>query len=92
MAILRAKEISKMEPKIRREKLKELKMELIKSNVAANKSNAKSKEIKKAIARIITYEKLNKIKGTEKIEKLDEKHDKEKKKLTKSSKDGGERV
>lgn len=36
-------------------KLKELKMELIKKNVAANKSSkVRAKEIKKAIARILT--------------------------------------
>ena len=62
MAILKAKEVAKMEPKTRKEKLKELKLELIRSNVAANKANAKNKEIKKAIARLITFEKLSKLK------------------------------
>jgi len=62
MAILKAKRVAKMEPKARKEKLKELKLELIKSNVSANKANAKNKEIKKAIARLITYEKISKLK------------------------------
>ena len=35
-------------------KLKELKMELVKSGVTANKTNAKTKEIKRAISRLIT--------------------------------------
>lgn len=37
------------------EKLKELKFELIRANVTANKSSAKTKEIKRAIARLITF-------------------------------------
>ncbi|MFH1500699.1 MAG: hypothetical protein ABIE22_02020 [archaeon] len=44
-----------MNEKEKQEKLKELRMELIKKNVAANKSSKiKAKEIKKAIARILT--------------------------------------
>ncbi len=35
-------------------KLKELKLELVKASVTANRTNAKTKEIKKAIARILT--------------------------------------
>ena len=55
MSILKAKDISKMGKEERNEKLKELKMELIKKNVAANKtSKIRTKEIKKAIARILT--------------------------------------
>ena len=54
MAILKAKEIVKMDKKTREEKLKELKMELIKANVTAQKTNAKTKEIKKSISRILT--------------------------------------
>jgi ribosomal protein L29 len=56
MSILRNKEIVKMDEKTRKGKLKDLRMELVKANVAANKTNAKNKEIKKAIARIITFE------------------------------------
>lgn len=70
MAVLRAKEAAKLEPKARKEKLKELKLELIKSNVAANKANAKNKEIKKAIARLITLEKNSKEKDQKKEVKL----------------------
>ena len=55
MAIIRAKEAAKMDEKTRKQKLKDLKMELIKANVSANRTNAKTKEIKKAIARILTF-------------------------------------
>ena len=59
MAILKSKEINKMTEKDRKDKLKELKLELIRANVTANKTNAKTKEIKKAISRLFTY-KFNK--------------------------------
>ena len=55
MAILRFKDISKMPQKDREEKMKELKLELVKSGVTANRTNAKTKEIKRAIARLKTY-------------------------------------
>jgi len=61
MAILRAKEIAKLNAKDREGKLKDLKMELIRANVAANKTNAKTKEIKRTISRLLTI-KLNKSK------------------------------
>jgi ribosomal protein L29 len=55
MAILRSKEISKMSEKDKEEKLKELKLELIKANVAANKTGKiKISEIKRTIAKILT--------------------------------------
>ena len=55
MAVLKSKDIVKMNDKEREEKLKELKQELIKANVSARKSGKiKVKEIKKAIARILT--------------------------------------
>ena len=57
MAIIKSKEISKMSPKERLEKLKELKFELVKANVTANKTNAKTKEIKRAISRLLTFSK-----------------------------------
>lgn len=66
MAILRAKDVAKMSKKDRDEKLKELKMELIKANVTANKTNAKTKEIKKAISRLITINNLSKDKELKK--------------------------
>ena len=59
MAILKTKDIVKMDKKSRESKLKDLKMELIKANVVANKTNAKTKEIKKAIARLMTYKTHN---------------------------------
>ena len=55
MAVLKSKDIVKMTEKEREEKLKELKQELIKANVSARKSGkVRVKEIKKAIARILT--------------------------------------
>jgi len=57
MTLLKFKDIEKMPDKERAEKLKELKVELIKSGVTANRTNAKTKEIKKAISRIITFNK-----------------------------------
>lgn len=48
------KDIQKMSNEDKEEKLKELKLELIKKNVRANKaSKIKAKEIKKAVARIL---------------------------------------
>lgn len=55
MAILKSKDICKMDRKEIESKLKDLRMELIKANVSANKTNAKTKEIKRAIARLKTY-------------------------------------
>ncbi len=60
MAVLKNKDIIKMDKKDREDKLRELKFSLIKANVTANKANAKTKEIKKAIARIFTFNTLNK--------------------------------
>ena len=57
MALLRYKDILKMEKKELKQKLDELKLELVKANVTANKQNAKTKELKKAIARILTSSK-----------------------------------
>jgi|TARA_Y100000310_G_scaffold212935_2_gene213837 ribosomal protein L29 len=55
MAVLKFKDVEKMDKKTLDNKLKDLKMELVKANVSANKTNAKTKEIKKAIARILTF-------------------------------------
>ncbi|MDP1695361.1 MAG: hypothetical protein Q8L29_00405 [archaeon] len=55
MTILKFKDVSKMSDKDRTEKLKELKVELVKAGVTANRTNAKTKEIKKAISRLITF-------------------------------------
>ncbi len=55
MATLKYKEIKKMGIEEREKKLKELKMELIKSKINASRNkNSKTKEIKKIIARIMT--------------------------------------
>lgn len=59
MAILRQKDIVKMTDKERETKLGELKMELVKAGVTANKQNAKTKEIKRAISRLLTYKNAN---------------------------------
>ena len=61
MAILRAKEVAKMSEKERKDKLADLKVELVKANVVANKTNAKTKEIKRAISRILTSMKTQRI-------------------------------
>lgn len=55
MAILKSKDIAKMADKERGEKLKELRFELVKSGVTANRTNAKTKEIKRAISRLLTF-------------------------------------
>ena len=56
MATLKAKEIAKISVNDRKKKLKELKLELMKSSAGAGKSN-NTKEIKKMIARIYTINK-----------------------------------
>lgn len=54
MAIFKVKDIKKMSEKEKQERLKDLKLELIKANVAANKSGKiKIKEIRKTIARLL---------------------------------------
>jgi ribosomal protein L29 len=55
MAVLKSKEASKLSAVDKKKKLEELKLALIKANVSANKSNAKTKEIKKAISRLFTF-------------------------------------
>ncbi|MAG79156.1 50S ribosomal protein L29 [Candidatus Pacearchaeota archaeon] len=58
MATLKFKEIKKMNKQGINKKLKELKIELIKSKVNASKSgSSRIKEIKKIIARILTLNK-----------------------------------
>ncbi|MDO8563722.1 MAG: 50S ribosomal protein L29 [Nanoarchaeota archaeon] len=60
MANLKAKDAVKMSKEDREAKLKELKMELIRSNVTAQKSNAKTRQIKRSIARLHTITNSNK--------------------------------
>ena len=56
MVILRSKDIRRMTQKEREEKLRELRLELIKANVAANKTGKiKIKEIRKTIAKLLMF-------------------------------------
>ena len=56
MASLKIKDIKNLNESDREKKLKELKLELVKSRVSSSKTgNAKTKEIRKIIARIITF-------------------------------------
>jgi ribosomal protein L29 len=58
MTVLRKKEIKSMGEKEKEEKLKELRLELAKRYAPSNKSGKiKAKEIKKAIARLLTIKK-----------------------------------
>ncbi|HED06056.1 MAG TPA: 50S ribosomal protein L29 [Ignavibacteria bacterium] len=54
---MKSKEIIKMSKGEKEKKLKELKMELIKTKADASKKGPKIKEIKKIIARILTSNK-----------------------------------
>lgn len=56
MAILRYKDMEKMSDKERQNKLQELRLELIKANVIANKTGKiKIKEIRRTIAKLLTF-------------------------------------
>lgn len=55
MALLKYKDVEKMSAEEQKSKLKDLRLELTKASVTANKQNAKTKEIKKAIARLLTF-------------------------------------
>jgi len=67
MAILKAKDIAKMSVKEIEEKIKDLKMELIKDRVNLNKGGKlKVKEMKRTIARLMTFQRLNKKPGKNK--------------------------
>jgi ribosomal protein L29 len=59
MTILKNKDVKKMTEKDREGKLKELRYQLIKNKVASS-TKIKNKEIKKAIARVLTFNRLNK--------------------------------
>ena len=61
MVILRAKDISKMSENEIKEKIKDLQMELIKNKISSGKGGKmKTREIKRTIARLLTFSKLNK--------------------------------
>lgn len=55
MALVKAKDAAKMDTKARNERLNELRLELMKSQAGAQKSAGKTKEIKRAIARLKTF-------------------------------------
>lgn len=60
MAILKKKDISKMSEKEIDEKIKDLKFELIKNQIGSGKGmKLKTNEIKKTIARLLTFNRLN---------------------------------
>jgi ribosomal protein L29 len=60
MAILKAKDAAKMSTKEIEEKVSALRVELIKAQVATKKvGKSNPKEIKKTIARLLTFKKLN---------------------------------
>ena len=54
---MKTKDLQRMTKKEREEKLQELKIELIKSKTASQKSGTKVKEIKKMMAKILTLNK-----------------------------------
>lgn len=55
MALLKSKDAAKMDSKSLLEKMKELEIELIKSYAGTQKSTGKTKEIKRTLARIKTF-------------------------------------
>ena len=58
MAILKSKDIQRMSKEEREKKIKELKLELVRSKVSASKTgSSRIREIKKIIARILTLNK-----------------------------------
>ena len=59
MAIIKKIEMKKMNENERTQKIKELKIELIKSRVGDKSGKIKTKEIKKAIARLLTFNRIN---------------------------------
>jgi ribosomal protein L29 len=61
MAVLKMKDVKSLSAEEQKKKIKELRLELIKANVTANKTNAKTKELKRALARLLTVSKTEKI-------------------------------
>ncbi|MAE49879.1 50S ribosomal protein L29 [Candidatus Pacearchaeota archaeon] len=55
------KDVKSLSAEEQKKKIKELRLELIKANVTANKTNAKTKELKRALARLLTVSKTEKI-------------------------------
>jgi len=62
MAILKAKDIAKMNMAEIDEKKKELSLELVKSRIATKKAGKGTREIKRTIARLMTFKKINEMK------------------------------
>jgi ribosomal protein L29 len=60
MAILRAKDIKKMTTSEITDKLKDLKIELIKAKVGKKTGKVSQREIKRTIARLLTFKKTEK--------------------------------
>ena len=61
MAVLKSKDISKMSEKELQDKINDLKIELIKEKISTGKGGKlKTREIKKTIARLHTFNRLNK--------------------------------
>lgn len=69
MSTLKAKDIRKMSRGDIEKKLKELKMELIKSRSGNSKTGNKTKEIKKIIARILTLNKTKEEESSKEVER-----------------------
>ncbi|MEK6933370.1 MAG: hypothetical protein AABW75_00665 [Nanoarchaeota archaeon] len=63
MALLKYKSLKQMNKNDLDTKMSELKLEITKANVTANKVNAKTKEIKRAIARLKTFTSLTGVKN-----------------------------
>ena len=69
MAILRVKDIVKLNEKDIQEKVKELKIELIKARVAGKKGGKSNlREIKRTIARLLTQDTKLKLKAEVKVQ------------------------
>jgi len=54
MALIKARDAVKLSAEERNVKINELQFELVKSNVTAQKTKAKTKEIKRTLARLLT--------------------------------------
>jgi len=63
MAILKAKDIAKMSTTEIDEKKKELGLELVKSRITTKKTGKGTREIKRTIARLMTFKKINEMKN-----------------------------
>jgi ribosomal protein L29 len=67
MAILKVNEISKMSEKERNSKIQDLKIELMRDKASAGKGGKmKTKEIKRTIARLLTFNRINSKESVEK--------------------------